>query len=77
MSAFDWELRCSGCTATAAAEGLPTVCDACGEPWLVMYPGRANPRPLRDVVVYPAGGGTGLIAMWLAFRNLLALEVGG
>lgn len=24
-----------------------------------------------DVVVYPAGGGTGLIGMWLAFRDLL------
>jgi threonine synthase len=28
---------------------------------------------LPDVVVYPAGGGTGLIAMWLAFRELLAV----
>ena len=27
---------------------------------------------LPDAVVYPAGGGTGLIAMWLAFRELLA-----
>jgi threonine synthase len=26
---------------------------------------------LPDVVAYPAGGGTGLIAMWLAFRELL------
>lgn len=26
---------------------------------------------LPDAIVYPAGGGTGLIAMWLAFRELL------
>ncbi len=26
---------------------------------------------LPDVVIYPAGGGTGLIGMWLAFRDLL------
>jgi threonine synthase len=28
---------------------------------------------LPDAVVYPAGGGTGLIGMWLAFAHLLAL----
>ena len=28
---------------------------------------------LPDAVVYPAGGGTGLIGMWLAFAELLAL----
>jgi threonine synthase len=26
---------------------------------------------LPDVVIYPAGGGTGLIGMWLAFRQLI------
>jgi len=28
---------------------------------------------LPDAIVYPAGGGTGLIAMWKAFRELIAL----
>jgi threonine synthase len=27
---------------------------------------------LPDVIVYPAGGGTGLIGMWLAFKELIA-----
>ncbi len=27
---------------------------------------------LPDVIIYPAGGGTGLIGMWLAFRELVA-----
>jgi threonine synthase len=27
---------------------------------------------LPDVVIYPAGGGTGLIGMWLAFKELVA-----
>ena len=29
---------------------------------------------LPDVVIYPAGGGTGLIGMWLAFPELLAAD---
>lgn len=36
----DWLLECSGCGATAEPVGLPTVCGACGQPWLVRYPGR-------------------------------------
>ncbi len=40
-SAADWTLECSGCDARRGAEGLPTVCDRCGMPWLVRYPARA------------------------------------
>jgi threonine synthase len=29
---------------------------------------------LPDVIIYPAGGGTGLIGMWLAFQELIAAE---
>jgi threonine synthase len=36
----DWTLECSNCGRTRAADGLPTVCDACGLPWLVRYPQR-------------------------------------
>jgi threonine synthase len=34
---FDWTLACSACDATATADGLPTVCGTCGQPWLVRY----------------------------------------
>jgi threonine synthase len=34
---FDWSLVCSACDNTRGAEGLPTVCDRCGQPWLVKY----------------------------------------
>jgi threonine synthase len=36
----DWSLQCSGCGAERQADGLPTVCDRCGLPWLVRYPSR-------------------------------------
>jgi len=37
----DWTLECSSCGAKHGPEGLPTVCDRCGMPWLVRYPSRA------------------------------------
>jgi threonine synthase len=37
----DWTLECSSCAATRGPDGLPTVCDRCGMPWLVRYPSRA------------------------------------
>jgi threonine synthase len=40
-SGADWTLECSGCGARRGPEGLPTVCDRCGMPWLVRYPARA------------------------------------
>ncbi|HET6577033.1 MAG TPA: threonine synthase [Gemmatimonadales bacterium] len=36
----DWRLECSRCGAERGPEGLPTVCDRCGMPWLVRYPDR-------------------------------------
>jgi threonine synthase len=36
----DWILECSNCGTTRSAEGLATVCDLCGMPWLVRYPDR-------------------------------------
>ena len=36
----DWILECSSCGRTREADGLPTVCEACGMPWLVRYPTR-------------------------------------
>jgi threonine synthase len=38
---MDWTLECAACNATAAPAGLPGVC-ACGQPWLVRYPARAQ-----------------------------------
>ncbi len=40
---MDWHLECSGCGATTAPTGLPSVCPECGQPWLVRYPDRAPP----------------------------------
>jgi threonine synthase len=36
----DWILECSNCDNRRGPEGLPTVCDVCGLPWLVRYPDR-------------------------------------
>jgi threonine synthase len=36
----DWILECSNCDNHRGPEGLPTVCDVCGLPWLVRYPAR-------------------------------------
>jgi threonine synthase len=36
----DWILECSNCVNRRGPEGLPTVCDVCGLPWLVRYPDR-------------------------------------
>lgn len=33
-----WTLSCSACDASAPADGTPTVCTACGAPWLIRYP---------------------------------------
>jgi threonine synthase len=40
---LDWQLECSGCGASRGPEELPTVCDACSQPWLVRYPTRPAP----------------------------------
>jgi threonine synthase len=40
LAIADWTLECSSCGATRGPEGLPTVCDRCGMPWLVRYPTR-------------------------------------
>lgn len=38
-----WSLECSGCAAVRGSDGLPGVCDACGQPYLVRY--QAAPAP--------------------------------
>jgi len=43
---MDWTLECSGCGARRGPEGLPTVCEACGAPWLVRYT-RTVPSAVR------------------------------
>ncbi|HEY6947933.1 MAG TPA: pyridoxal-phosphate dependent enzyme, partial [Gemmatimonadales bacterium] len=53
----DWTLVCSACGATAEPTGLPTVCPACGQPWLVRYPGRSHPHAARAALGGAAGTG--------------------
>lgn len=40
-TAADWYLVCDACGATRDASGFPTVCEGCGQPWLVRYAPRA------------------------------------
>ena len=61
---IDWYLECSRCRATREADGLPTVCEGCGKPWLVRYRGRSHPLAERET-----SPGVG---MW-RFRSFLPL----
>jgi threonine synthase len=45
---MNWTLECSGCGAHSEPAGLPTVCAACGSPWLVRYTRQAPPPGLAD-----------------------------
>lgn len=63
---FDWTLRCSACEATAAPDGLPTVCPACGAPWLVRYARRPAPALRAALAARPA-------TMW-RYREWLPLH---
>ncbi len=40
-------------------------------------PGNGGPWQLPDVIVYPAGGGTGILGIWKAFAELEALGLVG
>ena len=40
---FSWSLECSACGQVRQPDGLPGVCDACGQPYLVRY--RTTPAP--------------------------------
>ncbi|MEK7668387.1 MAG: threonine synthase [Gemmatimonadota bacterium] len=63
---MDWTLECSKCSVHRGPEGLPTVCDACGAPWLVRYD-RVVPDSAR--AAFAARPQT----MW-RYRELLPLE---
>ncbi len=67
---MDWTLECSGCGQRRDAAGLPTVCEACGSPWLVRY---AQSVPLEArTALEQRGIGEG---MW-RYRALLPLVEG-
>lgn len=68
MSRYDWDLECSACGTRGGPEGLPTVCLACGQPWLVRYPGRRLSLDERAEVDRGHG-------MW-RFRRFLPLASG-
>jgi threonine synthase len=63
---MDWRLECSACGAIRGPEGLPTVCDSCGQPWLVRYPDRPLPSLTARAEVRRGHG------MW-RFRPFLPL----
>jgi threonine synthase len=45
-----WSLICSNCDAVSDAAGLPTVCPACGAPWLVRYDRMPEPG-VKDLMI--------------------------
>ena len=61
-----WTLQCSECKATADPNGLPTVCPACGAPWLVRYADQPDPGRKRELAKRPW-------TMW-RYREWLPLE---
>lgn len=63
---MDWHLECSDCGVTESAQGLKSVCPACGRPWLVRYPDRKHDLGERDA--NPVG-------MW-QYRGFLPLLPG-
>lgn len=65
---MDWVLECDACGAGRGPEGLPTVCDACGQPWLVRYPSRIHTVVERAELRRRHG-------MW-RFRSFLPLAPG-
>jgi threonine synthase len=64
---MDWRLECSACGARRGPDGLPTVCEACGQPWLVRYPDRPPPSLTARAEVRRGQG------MW-RFRPFLPLS---
>jgi len=66
---MDWLLECSACANRRSAEGLATVCDACGQPWLVRYPDRPPPSLTARAEVRRGHG------MW-RYRPFLPLAAG-
>jgi len=67
---MDWSLECSGCGRRRDAAGLPTVCDACGAPWLVRYARTVTPQSRAALDRGAVGAG-----MW-RYRALLPLVEG-
>ncbi|HEX9690716.1 MAG TPA: threonine synthase [Gemmatimonadales bacterium] len=48
-----WTLSCSACDASAFADGTPTVCTACGAPWLIRYPAAPAAATRADLAGRP------------------------
>jgi threonine synthase len=63
-----WTLECSACGAARAADGLPGVCEQCGQPYLVRY--RATPPPEAKTLLRQRGW-----TMW-RYREWLPLADG-
>jgi threonine synthase len=67
---MDWSLECSGCGMRRDAAGLPTVCEACGSPWLVRYARKVTAEARAALERRGVGEG-----MW-RYRSLLPLAEG-
>jgi threonine synthase len=63
-----WTLECSACGRTRSSDGLPGVCEACGQPYLVRY-GAAPSPDVRGLLRERCG------TMW-RFREWLPLADG-
>lgn len=48
-----WTLHCSECRTSADQNGLPTVCPACGAPWLVRLAQQPDPRVKPELAKRP------------------------
>jgi threonine synthase len=50
---MDWTLQCSECSNHQDPAGLPTVCPACGAPWLVRYARQPDPEARKSLAARP------------------------
>lgn len=66
IGTFDWTLECPACGATAAPDGLPTLCPS-GHPWLVTYPSRT--WSLQDRAAIRRGSSMWRFSAMLPVRN--------
>jgi threonine synthase len=82
-SMFYMRLACGLCSTVHDRSVLQSVCKKCGRPLLAQYDLESGYElaeqldwQLPDVILYPTGGGTGLIGMWKAFGLRVPKAIG-
>ncbi len=70
-------LECSICGEHHDDRVPQTVCTACGRVLLARYDLERARRTFSGAILYPTGGGTGLVGMWKAFEELEAMGLIG